>query len=229
MYPWANAFSTEHGFSHLLLPAFISKSLQNWHWIGTILTSLLCQPSLHSHHNSLAQICDNYSLPLSLDFSSVPLVFHFSSRQSDSLQWPSLATDVKTSWCCICKFLRWTVSYTQTSSPWAFQSSLAHDNKDVSEWFVKSQLLFKPTPDNSSSFLSKNVRDTIYPDNLSKFFILLIKWILHSYLQQNGPRKATPPRNIQKSSITIIPSCSLLTNYNLFIRASLKISSKKQT
>lgn len=94
-----------------------------------------------------------------------------------------------------------------------------------------SQLLFEPIPDNSSPFLSKNVRDTVYPDNLSKFFTLLTKWILHSYHQQNGPRKATPSRNIQKSSITIIPSCPLLKlqpihpsfTENLFYEANLTL------
>lgn len=140
MYPWASAFSTQHGFSHLLLPAFISKSLQDWHWIGTILTSLLCQPSLHSHHSAFTSTdLWQWFPPSLLRLQLYPLVFHFSSRQPDSLQWPSLATDVKTSWCCICKFLRWTVSYAQSSSSWAFQSPPSHDNEDVS-WVVWKSL-----------------------------------------------------------------------------------------
>lgn len=161
---------------------------------------------------TLAQICDNDSLPVSSDFSYTPLVFHFSSHQSGSLQWPSLATEMKTSWCCICKFLRWTVSYPQFSSPWAFSHLPLMTTKTCLSGLKTSQLLFEPTPDNSSPLLSQNVRNTVYPDDLSKFFTLLKKkWILHSYHQQNGPRKATPPRNIQKSSITITPSWPLLT------------------
>lgn len=85
---------------------------------------------------TLAQICDNDSLPVSSDFSSAPLVFQFSSRQSGSLQWPSLATEMKTSWCCICKFLMpsWDCLIPSVFISLSLQSPPSHDNKDVSEW-----------------------------------------------------------------------------------------------
>lgn len=104
-YAWARPFSTEP------VPSFgFQMAYKTGHWIGSILTSPLCQLSLDGHH-SIFTSTDLWQPVLSLSpqnlISALTLLFSTSVLvNSDSLQWPYLlATEMETFWCCICKFL----------------------------------------------------------------------------------------------------------------------------
>lgn len=123
-YPWASSIPTERGFSHLLFPLLVSK------W-PTILDTelappwqcLLCQDGHHTAFTSteLWQSIPSLS-PRNLILAQSPCFL---------LPFLSILTacgdlfqlEMKTLWCCICKFLKKNKAYLQSCSPWAFQQS----------------------------------------------------------------------------------------------------------